>query len=370
VKIGINATCYDDRPTGATQRFKGVYRELFKRLRNTEFVVFEPHDCNISAWFDNYENLSFRPTPFSSRRRTRKLLRGLSFWPNILRRERCDVFEAFNLPLISSPKSRTLLTIQDIRYISHPRSSLEGYISRLVLDRAVAKCDLIITVSFSMRDEILALYPTVPISVVHNGVDIDCVQVISSADLSTVRHSYNLPNDFVLSVGHLEPRKNYRNLVTAIARLRESRRDVHLVIVGNDHGDLPAVQRHIHSLGVALDITILNGLSDFEVSCMYRLCRLFVFPSSYEGFGIPILEAMLARCPMVLSDIAVFKEITQGRGAYFKHDEPDSIAAAIDGVITSNGECERLVQYGIERVKDFTFVKVSRVLEEVYRSLA
>jgi glycosyltransferase involved in cell wall biosynthesis len=370
VKIGINATCYDNRSTGATQRFKGVYREIFKRLSNTEFVVFEPHDYSISAWFDNYENLSFRPTPFSSRHRARKFLRGLSFWPDVLRRESYDVFEAFNLPLISSPQSRTLLTIQDIRYVSLARSSLKRYISRLVLDRAVAQCDQIITVSFSMRDEILALYPTVPISVVYNGVDIDCVQGTSSADLWAVRHSHNLPNDFVFSVGHFEPRKNYMNLVTAIARLRERRRPVHLVIVGNDHGNLAAVQQHIHALGVARDITILNGLSDFEVSCLYRLCQLFVFPSYYEGFGIPILEAMLARCPMVLSDIAVFKEITEGKGVYFKHDEPDSIAAAIDGVLTSHGECERLVQYGRERVKDFTFVKVSMVLEDVYRSLA
>jgi glycosyltransferase involved in cell wall biosynthesis len=370
MKIGINATCYDNKSTGATQRFKGVYGELFKRLRNTEFVVFEPRDCNIRAWFDNYENLSFRPTPFSSQQRARKFFRGFSFWPDVLRHERCDVFEVFNLPMISSPKGLNFLTIHDIRYVSQPGSYLERYISRLVLDKSVAQCDRIITVSFSMRDEIQPLYPAVPISVVYNGVDIDRAQMASSADLLAIRHSYNLPSEFVFSVGHFEPRKNYMNLVTAIAILRESRRDVHLVIVGNDHGDLPAVQKHIHALGVARDVTILNGLSDFEVFCMYRLCQLFVFPSSYEGFGLPVLEAMLARCPMVLSDIAVFKEITQGKGVYFKHDEPESIAAAIDGVLTSNGERERLVRYGTERVKDFTFAKASRALEGLYSSLA
>ena len=221
-----------------------------------------------------------------------------------------------------------------------------------------------------MRDEIQALYPTVPISVVYNGVVIDRVQEASSADLWSVSRSYNLPSEFVLSVGHFEPRKNYLNLVTAIALLRERRRTVHLVIVGNDNGDLAAVQQYINALGIAREITILNGLSDFEVSCIYRLCKLFVFPSSYEGFGIPILEAMLAGCPMVLSDIAVFKEITEGKGVYFKPGQPDSIAAAIDGVLTSNGECERLVRYGRDRVEDFTFVKVSRVLADLYKSLA
>jgi glycosyltransferase involved in cell wall biosynthesis len=195
-------------------------------------------------------------------------------------------------------------------------------------------------------------------------------QEVSYSDLCSVRSCHNLPDNFVLSVGHFEQRKNYINLVTAVARLRDKGRAVYLVIVGNDNGELGAVRKHVHSLGLATNVKILNGLSDFEVSCIYRLCKLFVFPSYYEGFGIPILEAMAAGCPIVLSDIPVFKELTQGQGVYFKHNKPDSIALAIDEVLASNSERDRLIQYGKKRVQEFSFPKVSRALEGVYRALS
>jgi glycosyltransferase involved in cell wall biosynthesis len=368
MKIGINATCFYNRPTGATQRFKGIYRELFLRLSNTEFVVFEPRDCKISSWFDKYDNVSFRPTPLSSQDRVRKFLRGLRFWPSTLRRESCNIFEAFNMPFVRSPVGRTALTILDIRKAYD--TTLSKTVYRLVLDESVRKCDHIITDSESVRHEILSLYPGLAVSVVYNGVDISFFQAASFPDLFSVRDRHNLPNDFVLSVGHFERRKNYLNLVTAIAQLREKRRAVYLVIVGNDSGELAAVKKLIYSLGVSTNVAILNGLSDFELSCIYRLCKLFVFPSSYEGFGIPILEAMAAGCPMVLSDIPVFKELTQGQGVYFEYHNPESIASAIEEVLESNSERDRLIQYGKERVKEFSFPKISMALEGVYRILS
>ena len=105
---------------------------------------------------------------------------------------------------------------------------------------------------------------------------------------------------------------------------------MNLVIVGNDSGERKAIQERIDSAKLSANVTFLSGLSDLEVRCAYKLCSLFVFPSSYEGFGIPILEAMAAGCPMVLSDIPVFREITQDKGVYFPHDDVEAMAAAID----------------------------------------
>lgn len=370
MKIAINATCLGARASGATQRFKGMYRELFSRLTDTEFVVFEPQDCSIRSWFDTYPNVTFKPTPLSNQQhRIYRVFRGFTFWPTTLKREKCDVFDQSHLPLVKSPSGRTVLQIYDIRYFSQARGLPSKNISRLVLNRAVAGCDRLLTISKSMRDEILSLYPSLDIAVVYCGVDINRFQTISSSDVQRVRNSYKLPADFVLSVGHFERRKNYKNLVTALSLLRDRKRDVHLLIVGNSAGELEEIRRHINSLGVQANITILNGICDFELSCLYRLSKLFVFPSSYEGFGIPILEAMASGCPVVLSDIPVFREITQGQGVYFDHRQPESIANAIDQVLTSSCEHNRLVTYGNTRVMEFTFAKASMALENVYRTL-
>ena len=111
-------------------------------------------------------------------------------------------------------------------------------------------------------------------------------------------------------------------LVEAMAQLRDRGRSCSLIIVGNDRGgkdrgEREAIEKRIDAMDLIGNVKILRNLNDFEVKCVYKLCNLFVFPSSYEGFGIPILEAMAAGCPMVLSDIPVFREITENRGIYF-----------------------------------------------------
>ncbi len=370
MKIAITSSCYGTQQTGATQRFRGIYRELFKRLTDTEFVVFEPRDCNIRSWFELSENVRFTTTPLSNRQhRAQKLLQGFTFWPAILKREGCDIFDNPALSLHKSPYVRTTLLIHDIRYFSQETSPATKYVARRILDRAVTQCDLVVTVSESMRNEILSLYPSLNVSVVYNAVDLEFFRAPSCSDLQLIRDKYELPDEFMLSVGHFEDRKNYKALVSAVSLLRHWNKDIRLVIVGNDNGGLEAVRKHIELQGVPANVTTLNGVSDFDISCLYRLSKLFVFPSYYEGFGIPILEAMASGCPMVLSEIPVFRELTQGQGVYFDYRKPESIAGAIHQVLSSPSERDRLIEYGNSRVRNFTFSEVSLALENVYRTL-
>src|SRR5260370_14285993 len=116
-------------------------------------------------------------------------------------------------------------------------------------------------------------------------------------------------------------------------------------------------------------IKVLTNVSDFDVPCIYELCTLFVFPSWYEGFGRPILEAMAARRVMVLSDIPVFREITENKGIYFPPENVEAMALAIEKVLNSESERARLVTYGDRRVMAFTFASVAGQVECLYRSL-
>lgn len=367
MKIALNATCLNNRASGARQRFIGIYSELFRLLHDDEFIVYEPADCQMASWFEGVTNVSFRQTPLSSQNRLQKLLRGLVYWPLSLKAEQPDLFEGYHLPLIKSPRGRTLLTIHDIRDMN--AGWQERVIYKIVLDQSFKAADHVITVSESMRNEILGFYPDLPISVIYNGIDTAHFNAISEMDLMAASQKFSLPENFLLSVGHFEKRKNYINLVNAVAGLHARGRLIHLVIIGNDSGEMAAVKERAHSLGLSDYVMIFNGLSDFDVRCIYKLCHLFVFPSAYEGFGIPVLEAMAAKCPMVLSDIPVFREITQNQGVYFLHNEPDSIATAIDEVLSSSSERERLVQYGDARVQDFSFKRIAMDLAKLYSSL-
>lgn len=370
MRVGLNATCLNDRPSGAKQRFVGIYRELVKNLPEAEFVVYEPTDCRVGAWFDGAPNVSIRRTPLPSEGRVRKFLSGLNYWHTTLSTERFDFFECFNQPLVKAPSGRTLLTIHDVRRIHPDWSGWERMVYKAALARDLRAADHVITVSQAMKDEILGFFPSASISVIYNGLEASEFDTVTEIDLQAARQKYQLPKEFVLAVGHYEKRKNYLRLIDAMARLRDRGSVCSLVIVGNDSGEGKAIHERVESANLVGYVKILSGLSDLEVRCAYKLCSLFVFPSSYEGFGIPILEAMAAGCPMVLSDLPVFREITENCGVYFPHDASGAMATAIEKVLTSSSERDRQIQYGYERVKAFNFKSLAGQLASLYRCLS
>jgi len=310
-----------------------------------------------------------RRTPLPSEGRAEKFLRGSLYWSKMLG-EQHNIFEVFNLPLIKAPTGRTLLTIHDIRRLRLRYGILERELFRIVLRKSLQAADHVVTVSDAMREEILEFYPGAPISVIYNGLDINDFTSISETDLVVVRQKFGLPQEFVLAVGHLESRKNYLRLLEAIAYLRDRGCSCPMVIVGNDSGYRKVIEQKTASLNLSDCVRILTGLGDHELRCVYKLCSLFVFASTYEGFGIPILEAMAAGCPMILSDIPVFREITENRGIYFAPNDVEAMAFAIEQVLSTGSERARLVQYGNERVQSFGFGNLAEKVERLYHSLS
>jgi len=366
MRVGLNATCLNDRPSGAKQRFEGVYRALFKRLPDTEFVVFEPRDCRVSEWFADNANVSARPTPVPSMGRVGKFTAGFGFWREAFARESFDLFEAMHLPMVRPAGGKAILTIHDVRGLHADNSLVQRTLFATVLRQALHRADHVVTVSAEMRAEILAFYPHTPVSVVYNGIDSNLFKSVTQANCDEFLSKYKLPRDFVLAVGHLERRKNYPRLIEAMSLLKQRGRDCPLIILGNDSGEGKLLVQQIAELNLSKSVILLTGLTDLEVRCAYMLCSLFVFPSSYEGFGIPILEAMAANRPMALSSLPVFEEITEGQSLYFPSDNVEAMADAIEIGLSSSETRERMVEYGKQRVADFSFERLAEQMTNVY----
>ena len=369
MKVALNATCYNDRPSGAKQRFLGIYRNLASRLPEVEFVIFEPSDCSMNEWFRDNPNIQTRPTPIPSEGRFGKLFHSAHFWSQALAREKFDLFEGFHLPLPKVPADKTVLTIHDIRSTRTDARWPEQIAFRYAFYRAIKNTDVVVTVSEAMKREIQPNCGDTPIHVIPNGLDTVHSEPPSDELLHGFRSKYELPETFLLAVGHLERRKNYLNLIDAIACLSDAGLHYHLVIIGNDSGERAVLETRINANKLQGKISILSGLSDLEVRCAYALCRLFVFPSTYEGFGIPILEAMAAARPVVLADIPVFREITEGCGTYFSPEDPQDMARTIEQVLVSPIEQARLIEYGQERVRSYAYANVGALYERLYVNL-
>lgn len=369
MKIGLNATCLGERPSGAKQRFIGIYAELFRRMPDASFTVYQAKHCDLSASFAFSPNVEFIDTPIPVDGRVRKLVSAQHFWPKAFNSRCFDIFEGFHLPFTTAPGAVNILTMHDIRGVSHYAGAFERFKFGSVLSVAFKAADHVITVSESMRREILKFSPGVQASVVYNGIAIEDYAAIGFQRLADVKEKFDLPNGFLLSIGHFEKRKNYSRLIEALALLNRQGRNLHLVIVGNESGESDIIRKKIARSGLSGHVTLLHGITDNEVQCLYRLAGLFVFPSYYEGFGIPVLEAMASACPMVLSDIPVFREITGNQGVFFPFDDVPAMAKAMATVLDSADERRRLIALGHDRVKDFGFSALAVKLEALYRDL-
>lgn len=354
MRIGLNATCFDDRPSGANQRFRLLYGAVIRRNPQHDFIVYEPAEHRIADWFADSPNVTARRTRLQSAGRLARIVAGLRYWPQAWAEDALDLFESISLPLFAAPCS-TLLTIHDLRSLQ-AATSLERAVAKIVLRHAFRHVDHVIAVSDVVRHEILAFRPDVRVSVVHNGVQAQ-------------QFTGDIPPDtdrFALALGHIEARKNLTVLIAAIARLRDQGMWCPLVIAGRDGGMLGAIRAQIAALDLAELVRIVEDADDATVRALYAACTLVVVPSGYEGFGIALIEAMAAGRPLVTSDIAVFREVTEGQGRYFAVDDPGDAAAAIKHLWTDAVERARLVAYGDVRVRDFDFDRLADQVAALY----
>lgn len=369
MRVGLNATCFNDRPSGANQRFAGIYGALIRRRRDIEFVVYEPADQRIGHWFADAPNVLVRRTPLPSVGRLSRVWAGLGYWSRQLRADRLDLFEAFHLPLVRAPDCPTILTIHDLRPVlpNVPRPRRDA--ADLVMHHALGHADRVIAVSDAIADEIRVFHPSAKVSTVYNGVDGAGFAMPDAAQVAAVRTRYALPDAYLLAIGHLETRKNLPVLIEAVARLRDRGTPRLLVIVGNDGGERAAILSRIAALRLADLVTVIGNADDETVRALYAGCTMLAFPSRYEGFGIPILEAMAADRPMILSDIPVFRELTLDRGVYFSPDDPEAAAAAIGRVWQNPEEAARQRWLGAARLPDFGFDRLADQVAAIYGSL-
>lgn len=368
MRIGLNATCFNDRPSGARQRFVGIYGSLIRRCPDIEFIIYEPSDCAVADWFVGAPNVRAIRTPLPSTGRIVRSLRGWAYWRRQLARDNLDLFESFHLPLVSAP-CPTIVTINDARSAMAAVPFVERSISRHIHRRALRRAARVITVSEAMKRELLEIEPSAAITTVYNGINPAPFARPGVAAFAPTRERLGLPGDFILAVGHFEKRKNYARLVEALAILRETRPGLALVIVGNDGGELAATTRAVERRGLQDAVTLRTNVTDDNLIQYYRASRLVVFPSCYEGFGIPLLEAMAARRPLVLSDLAVFVELTEGQGSYFPASDSAAMGAMIATVLDSPDRQADLVAYGDRRVGAFGFDLLAAKLESIYRQL-
>ena len=176
-----------------------------------------------------------------------------------------------------------------------------------------------------------------------------------------------LPEHYILYVGERRGYKNFEVVAKAFAEIASKHPDLHLVLTGRPLSK--SEQKSFAEKGIQDKVVVMNDVNDKVLAQLYHGARLFVYPSLYEGFGIPILEAFSQRCPVVLSRASCFPEVAGEAAEYFEPDSLDGLVRALTKVLTDEARREELVEKGAERLKRFTWQETARLTEETYRKI-
>lgn len=299
------------------------------------------------------------------------------FWeqvaaPIVLDRDQIDVVHA---PVNVAPALAhrpVVVTVHDLAFLRFPAQYprfKQRYLS-LMTRHSVRHAARVIAVSRSTRDDLLRYYgvPDERVIVVPNGVD-PTLKPIDQEEIVEFRHDRNLPEQFILFLGTLQPRKNLIALLRAWSKLDASER-LPLVVVGSQGWMYEPIYDEARSLGVAGEVVFKGFAEPSDLARWYSAATIFVYPSLYEGFGLPVLEAMSCGTPVITSNVSSLPEVAGDAALLVDPKEVGDLSDAIQRLTQNHDLRADLARRGIERSKRFSWARTARETSEVYRLAA
>ncbi|MFA6534145.1 MAG: glycosyltransferase family 1 protein [Patescibacteria group bacterium] len=303
------------------------------------------------------------------------------YLPGLIRRQKPDLahFPHFNAPLFY--RGPFVVTIHDLILRRHHsrRASTRGaaafWLKRILylwtIGSAIRRAKKIITVSQFTKDEILRFYPVAPekIEVIYNGLAALGGDLGDENSDKNALLRYNINKPFLLCVGNAYPHKNLEKLLAAFREIQKTW-DGQLVLVGGSDYFQERLKAGLENFGLNKDSVLFPGqLSDSDLAGLYRAAALYVFPSLYEGFGLPGLEAMSCGLPVACSDIPCFREIYGAAAEYFNPAVVGDITRTIKALLANPARQAELRRLGREQVKKYSWAESVKRHLAVYREV-
>ncbi len=276
-------------------------------------------------------------------------------------------------PLIRCP---TVVTIHDCIHLRFPEylpSRAAFAYAHTMIRLAARKADRVLTVSDASKRDILHYTGVAPekVVVVHNGLDARFATVPDADAVDRVRQRFQLDHPFVLYVGNIKPHKNLERLIAAFASMRADGPDgLKLVVIGDETSKHPGLRQAVHRHRLDKHVRFFGFQPAATLVTFYRLARAFVFPSLYEGFGLPPLEAMANGTPVVTSNVSSLPEVAGNAALLVDPYDVASIAEGIRRAVTDEALRADLIAKGHARAREFSWARAAADTLAVYREVA
>ncbi len=364
VRIAIDARKLRDYGIGTYVR--NLLRHLARIDQTTEYVLLcRPVDEDLGRRLgENFRTVPEQAGTYSIREQ----------WtvPLDLRREGIDLFHAPHYVLPPLTPCKSVVTIHDCIHLRFPQylpNRLAYAYAWSSLWVATHRSTRVLTVSEASKRDILRYFsvPESKIDVIYNAIDEQFDESPTDAEIGRVRERYQLEDPFVLYAGNIKPHKNLERLIEAFSMLRKNGfEQVKLLIIGDEISKYATLRRAVHRHKLHHQVRFLGFVSDKTLACLYRLAGVFVFPSLYEGFGLPPLEAMASGTPVITSNVSSLPEVVGDAALLIDPNKPDAIFDAMRRVLTEPELAQSLRDRGLERVRHFSWERSIRRVREIY----
>ncbi len=362
MRVLIDAHMLGQQETGNEVYIANLLSGLDAIPEITCAAVFSPGYTSYS--FKNIESLTL-PTEGNWHRLAYALSAVCKEW-------QADILHVtYNAPFTIPCK--LVVSVHDVSFkrypnaFSHRDRLLFATLLPLTLHRAAA----VITLSQHARDELSMYYPFLQ-EKIHVTYLAAGNRFVAPGEVEagyTIREKYHVEPGYILAVGNLQPRKNLNRLLEAFATtLPELPRTTQLVIVGKAHWQASTVYQAIEELGITDRVVLTGYVPDDDLPALYCMASLFVYPSLYEGFGLPVLEAMACGTPVITSNVASLPEVAGESAILVDPYQVEEIAQAMQRVMTDHDLAKGLSRKGGEHVKQFSWLKTARETYSIYQS--
>ena len=293
------------------------------------------------------------------------------FVPRLASTLKLDLFwgPRHQLPLFMPKEIKTVLTVHDIVHLLFPRTmSLPNLVAeRLLMQRSIRRADYVMADSQSTASGIQEHYQVRPTKI---GVVYPGGPTVSKQMHSPVSDDEKLPGKYFLFVGTLEPRKNLRAILGAFALLDTEREDVHIVVVGNIGWKTKDVMSLLKAHRYRSRIHFTGYVDAARLSFIYRNALCLLYPSLYEGFGFPILEAMTYGVPVITSNVSSMPEVAGDAALLVDPNDINELANAMN-MILSNGNLRDLMVFkGYKRLKEFSWMRCAEEVLDIFKKVS
>ena len=373
MRIGFDAKRAFYNSTGLGNYSRDSIRILSLLYPENDYFLYTPKakENKQISFLKNKKNILVRTPSSFVGNLFKKYWRNKNIIKDLVQDE-IDIYHGLSheIPLgIEKTNIKSVVTIHDLIFIRYPHlfSSIDRKIYHKKFQSACKRANKIIAISHQTKNDIIEFFGTDEnkIEVVYQGCNNVFQSKISKKRIEEICKKYNLPEKFILNVGTIEERKNLLTILKSIKELPKQ----HLVVIGKGKEYKNKCLQYIIEHNLQKRVSFLSGIELEEIAAIYQKSEIMIYPSVFEGFGIPILEALFSKTPVITSQGGCFSETGGEHSIYINPLSVSEITSAITKITTDTNLRNTMIEKGYNYAQNFTDKKVAENLQKIYTSL-